>query len=232
MRFLTSGCSFTGQQQYRTGWPVWLEPYGSVTNLGMPGAGNRYIAESVMIELMRNKYDCVLVMWSGLQRLDLVVDSVAAKSLPAGDLCPLDNVHYWPTGDLLGPKKFAEFFKLGNEQTRGYSSLMEMIKLQSFLESKHIPYYFMSYVNYWNSEHQLKNRNFGVYKYQLLSELAEQIDFDRWIFAENNNCLHEISLSMPNGLADDNFHPSADALDTWMTQYVLPVLKQNQIIKE
>lgn len=49
MRFLTSGCSFTGKDP--SGWPNWLGTHGFVKNVAIPGAGNKYIADSIIHEL-------------------------------------------------------------------------------------------------------------------------------------------------------------------------------------
>lgn len=225
MKFLTSGCSFTGQQS--TGWPVWLENFGNVKNLGMPGAGNQYISESALLELCLNNsnYDCVLIMWSGLQRQDYIVDKLASSN----NLPVHNNVYYLPTGDLIVDKKYIEIVKTGNECTRAIKSLLEMIKLQNFLQNNKIKYYFMSYVNYWNNEENLVNRNFGIYKYEILETLARNINFSNFIFAENNKCLYEICLDN-NSFDEDKFHPSFNGVDIWMNNYVIPRLKQDKLI--
>lgn len=206
---------------------MWLEDFGDVTNLGYPGAGNEYIAESTIYELLNCNYDCVLIMWSGLQRVDLRVDKLAVVD----DICPLEDITYKPIGDLLGSPKYREIFVVGNELTRGYKSLMEMIKLQNYLKNNNVKYYFMSYVNYWNDAEQLPNRNFGVYKYPLTSKLANSLDFSRFIFAnDSKDCLYELACKTDGGLAEDNFHPSGKALDEFMLTAVIPRLQQDGVI--
>ena len=228
MNFLTSGCSFTGTEATNSGWPVWLQAHGTVKNLGMPGAGNEYIAESIMYELLnnKNKYDCVLVMWSGLQRIDLRVDPLFSDNT----LQSFVDIDYFPIGDMIVKSGFEKIASVGNEITRAYKSLMEMIKLQSFLADKDIPCYFMSYVNYWNHSEFLINRNFGIYRNPLLSKLAENLNFDRFIFGPDNECLYEVAKSKEGGLAEDKFHPSGLGTDFWMMDHVIPRLRIDGII--
>jgi hypothetical protein len=68
MRIAVSGCSFT----YNS-WPNFLDFHWQVTNLAWPGAGNKYIADSIIHATSINTYDLVLVMWSGITRLDFPV---------------------------------------------------------------------------------------------------------------------------------------------------------------
>jgi len=222
MIFLTSGCSFTGQQNLKNGWPVWLKDFGAVRNLGK-------ISDSIILELIYSNfdYDCVIVMWSGLQRIDLIVDELVVDNKRQA----LDNIFFEFSGDVLSQNSiYQELIKKGNELTRGIRSLFEMIKLQNFLKSKGIKYYFMTYVNYWNHKDYVKNRNFGVYKYQELKNICKEIDFENFIFAENNDCIYETSLNC-NGLESDDFHPSTVGYDNWMRSYVYPRLIKDKIIK-
>lgn len=225
MQFLVSGCSFTGNET--SGWPTWLKQFGKVKNLALPGSGNQYIAESVILETSLNcyEYDVVLVMWSGLQRQDYIVDSL----VNINDLPVFNNVSYLPAGDLIVDKTFREIVKYGNEVTRGIKSLLEIIKLQNYLQNKKHTYYFMSYVNYWNTEEYVKNRNFGIYRYEILNALAKNLDFSRFIFAENNDCLYELCLKN-KALSEDNFHPTSAGNELWMNNFVIPRLKKDKII--
>jgi hypothetical protein len=87
----------------------------------------------------------------------------------------------------------------------------------------------MSYVNYWNKEEYLKNRNFGIYRYEILNKLARNIDFSHFIFAENNNCLYEVCVKN-QAFGKDNFHPNFQGNELWMNNYVIPRLKKDKII--
>jgi hypothetical protein len=61
MNILVSGCSFTQWPEYvggpNTCWPRYLgelEPGWRIKNLGEPGAGNQYIADSVIRHIIEN----------------------------------------------------------------------------------------------------------------------------------------------------------------------------------
>jgi hypothetical protein len=88
----------------------------------------------------------------------------------------------------------------------------------------------MSYVNYWNDKESVINRNFGIYRYPLLTKLSKQLDFSRFIFGFNNDCLFEIASTVENGIGSDNFHPTSVGLDKWMFDVVFPVLRDDGII--
>ena len=221
MRILISGCSFTSCHAYPS-WPAYIDKSHSVTNLGRIAAGNQYIANSVISELEQNKYDHVLVMWSGLTRLDFLTDTVDSgwKTIleDYGFLGPLlgTNLTYvfsggrrgsWQDADALIRKTFHTQYRVSSDATLGYASLLEMIKLQSYLKHKKINYHFMSYVNYWNNQEHCVNSNFGVYYYPELKPLVEQLDFAQWIFTdENKNGLFEHCKSI-NDYIDSGKYP-------------------------
>jgi hypothetical protein len=71
-RLFTFGCSMT-----KYNWPTWADILGQqweyYENWGEPGAGNNYIFNSVIECDTRNKFssqDTVLIMWSGVARID------------------------------------------------------------------------------------------------------------------------------------------------------------------
>ena len=225
MKILASGCSFTGD---KNSWAHRLQVLGhNVTNLGLSAAGNRYITDITIRELLlhKNSYDYVLVMWSGLTRFDFFVDAAVIDMYPSlhwrakkitdnfgfvtGGALP-DNAH--PVSVSI--KKELEL--VTNYELRAYQSLLEMIKLQSFLKHNKISYKFMSYVNYWNDDDFVVNNNFGVNKFKSLSLLIDNIDFSNFIFYNNNkDGIYEMCSVMTDGLGSDNFHPSTSGYNAW-----------------
>ena len=65
MRLLIAGCSFSGSN-----WGL-LEHH-DITNVSAPGASNQYIADSIDFHL-RDDFDLVVVLWSGVYRVDMIV---------------------------------------------------------------------------------------------------------------------------------------------------------------
>ena len=223
MKILTSGCSFTSDQY---AWPDRLKELGhTINNLGLAAAGNRYISESIISELILNKkqYDYVLVMWSGLIRLDFLVDADIIAMYPNHLFRTkkiTDNFGFVTSGatpDNSHPasiriKKETEL--ITNYESRAYQSLLEIIKLQSFLKCNNVSYKFMSYVNYWNNEDSIINFNFGIKQFKSLSTLVDNIDFSKFIFYnDNKDGIYEMSkLKL---LSPDKFHPSKDGHIVW-----------------
>lgn len=224
MKILASGCSFTAGGPKQS-WPTLIDQKSYVTNLGRASAGNRYIGQSIINELSTKPgfYDIVLVMWSGLRRIDLNVSKITYDMLNGEHSTELNNHYYGFVGDAYTHaygagllKLFGqEYFMLADEQADVIESLTQMVCLQSFLKSMNMPYRFMSYINYWNDWDQVTNINCGVYKYQSCRALTEQIDFSNFIFYNNQrDGIYEFAKE--NNLLDsDGFHPSLSGHQSW-----------------
>lgn len=238
MNILISGCSFTQWPETPGGrnscWPRYLQdllPNDKIKSLAEGAAGNQYICESIIRSTIESRPDHVLVMWSGVSRLDYLT----SLENPAWDemftsynffrrLPPGDKLGYIFSGGGIGTwynhpvghKMFNEMYKVSSELSLGTINLMEIIKLQAFLQSKNIPYHFMSYINYWNDRERVSpNGDFGVYRYKELLPLINEIDFSRWIFKnEQRDGLYEIALETDD-FQDDGFHPDASAHQAW-----------------
>ena len=225
MKILTSGCSFT-DNNYGSSWPERLQQLGhQVTNLGLTAAGNRYISDSVMNAILykKEKYDYVLIMWSGLLRLDFVIDAKVIDMYPDyRHRCRkiTDNFSY-ASGAIfdqhahpatIGMKK--QILLYANDQAIAYQSLLEIIKMQTFLQYKKIPYKFMSHTNFWTNNTRPDSPAPDILN--SLSNLVENIDFSKFIFLnENKDGLYELAKSNPAYMSGDNFHPSPLGYQVW-----------------
>jgi hypothetical protein len=192
-------------------------------------AGNQYICDSVVRSVLNNKPDKVLVMWSGISRLDYLtsLEDSAWNSLfdSYGFYRRLpDNKLGWIfSGGQMGTwfkhpvahKMFYEMYKVSSPLSLANINLMEIIKLQNFLKAKDIPYVFSSYVNYWTSGPNLSpNGDFGVCDFPELAPLINEIDFSNWLFDGERRCLYDVAKTM-NNFAEDGFHPGAEAHEYW-----------------
>ena len=234
MRLLISGCSFSRWPDCPGGtnicWPRYLSSEHQVTCLAEAGAGNQYISHSIIDEILhdRNGYDCVLVMWSGITRLDLLTsldDPHWEKLFDQYGFCRRmhGNLGYLFSGGRMGTwyknpiahRMFDSLYRVSSDLSLATVNLMEIIKLQSFLKNLGIPYRFMSYVNYWSHEPQISpNGDFGVLAHSDLSELIASIDFDPWIFTEGKNGIYEMARDMQS-FEEDGFHPSTPVHQRW-----------------
>lgn len=248
MNVLISGCSFTQWPEFppteaipvppNICWPRYLgelAPSWSIKNLAEPAAGNQYICDSIIRHIIENsnvKYDQVLVMWSGVSRLDYLtsledpawealynsygfyrrVDSSPSK---LGYIFSGGQVGTWHLNPIA-KKMFQEMYKVSNPLSLASINIMEMIKLKNFLENKKIPYKFMSYVNYWgDQEYVSKNGDFGVGKFSEINNLLLDLDWSQWIFLDNKrNGIYELAIKN-NNFQEDGFHPGDATQEEW-----------------
>jgi hypothetical protein len=237
MKFLISGCSFTQWPEYPGGpnicWPRYFQeqnPQIEIKTVAEAAAGNQYIADSVIRNVSEERPDHVIVMWSGVSRLDYLT----SLEDPAWDALydsygfyrrlPGNRLGYIFSGGRMGTwfknpvahKMFNEMYKVSSDTSLGYINLMEIVKTQNYLKAQGIPYHFMSYVNYWNDQPQVsRNGDFGVMGNRDLAPLVDAIDFDRWIFSDlEKNGLYELSIAR-NDFQEDGFHPGNATQEAW-----------------
>ena len=242
MELLISGCSFTFWPQEPGSienicWPshlAKLRPQDSITNLAEPGAGNLYISNSIVDEISKHpkRYDMVLIMWSGVSRLDFLTDltnpgwedlfvdynfyrRVPNATNKLGYIFSGGNMGVWYQ-NATGRRIFNELYKVSGNISLAYSNLIEIVKCQEFLKSRNMPYRFMSYVNYWTTEGYMSpNGDFGVLAFPELKALIAQIDFSRWIFSDDKrNGIYEMAKSAED-YHGDRFHPGAETNRRW-----------------
>ena len=75
----------------------------------------------------------------------------------------------------------------------------------------------MSYINYWNQPNDWlsKNCDRGLNNYSELNSTISQIDFESWIFLnDNKDGIFELA-SESNLLMSDNYHPTKQAQNLW-----------------
>lgn len=219
MKILVSGCSFS------TNWPNFLSSHlknAEVTNLSFPGAGNKYIADSIIAKDLSG-YDIILVMWSGLTRLDIPITSDIFDDYDFKKT--VNDQQYIMSGGLLGSWLSNHFtkilfegtYKFITEENMAMLSILEMIKLQNFLNAKNKKFIFSSYVNYWNQSTDWKspNADFSLSSITNIDNLLNKIEFDKWLFLdENRNGIYEYAITN-SLLSEDMFHPNESANEFW-----------------
>lgn len=104
MQILVSGCSYTANQV----WPsvLFAPKQYDVTNLGRPGAGNEYIANSVMFNV-DTKPDFVFILWSGFDRSEFRVPNASIFDKQIGNYSAevIGNSKYFLSGHAVNPDK-------------------------------------------------------------------------------------------------------------------------------
>jgi hypothetical protein len=192
-------------------------------------AGNQYICDSVIRGVLEDAPDQVLVMWSGMSRLDYLtsLEDPAWNSLFDSygfyRRLPHGKLGWIFSGGKMGTwfkhpvahKMFYEQYKVSSPLSLAAINLAEIVKLQNFLIAKGVPYRFMSYVNYWTlGENLSPNGDFGVVDFPEIQYLIKEIDFDQWIFTDECNGIYELAKSNGDFQAD-GFHPGDKTQQQW-----------------
>ena len=168
---LVNGCSFS---RGPGSWPYHLQKNlnFNLVNLSQAAAGNLYIHNATISEITKRSYDLVIIMWSGLERVDVQVENISLFSQTALTSYSQSKLNDWPekivypvndqdyveknwvlaagnTDEYLKSIKFADtqYRYVGREQAI-QQSLIHMISLQSVLKQMNIPYFFTFYRNY------------------------------------------------------------------------------------
>lgn len=214
---LVNGCSFTAKSNN----PSWADYVSfSNKNIAQHGAGNRWICDSTMTELLYKEYDMVLVMWSGLTRIDEIIDEETFNEFwyfkSKNNLgiqyghCGIGDAPDSPMSDIVKPK-----IAFNDIKGMVFDSLLSMIKLQEFLKTRNQKYRFMSFMNYWNESYIENNITQPSVKGLDLDSLVDKIDFKNWIFKNNKkDGIFELAREK-NLFQEDGVHPNDEANKEW-----------------
>lgn len=146
---VTSGCSFTdGYNMGELGsWPYYLSNLTNLNlhNVAKGGAGNEYIADSIISYLYNNKEireNCIVgVAWSDLTRLtSSIIDDEGSHTLDT--VTPFDFLKNGKYKHLYGAERF-----FGSISHCIYKTYLSIIKLNHFLEYYNIPYFYIDAIN-------------------------------------------------------------------------------------
>ena len=210
---LTNGCSFS---RGRFTWPyrVQQKTNCNLVNLAMGGAGNRYILDTTIRQLQARKYDLVMIMWSGISRVDIKVEdssmfdrigiATSARQhkwfdFPERIIHPIDESSLieqdWV---MFGPLRKNEIIDTFCATSK-YESIEQMeehfavrqFAMQSVLKSLGIPYVFMYYMGN--------------------DRIPDSIDKEHVL--NHTNLGHLFTSTGRYG--EDNEHPNAECQDEW-----------------
>lgn len=224
MRILTNGCSFS---RGPTAWPNHIARWfgADLVNLAQSGAGNTYISRSTIMELQKRFYDLVLIMWSGLERIDLQVEDIdffddttytskyqsSQNDWPEKIVWPINDQDYveknWVFGCghlnsdpfILKTRLFEYQYKYQGFDDHAARSFQDMLCLESYLQSRNIPYAFAFYKNY------IAN----------IQKHIDQLDTTHVYIATN---MFDLAVSL-NDWDPDGLHPGARAQETWAADF-------------
>lgn len=224
LRALINGCSFS---RGPISWPYFLTTVDqtTLTNLACAGAGNTYIHETTVKALADFAwYDLVLIMWTGVHRVDFKVDDLETfKSTrysswyqsqqnnwaekitePFDDqtLVEKDWIfgcgHYNGELHLRNTAAFNGIYRYQNLPQFRYHFLQRVIALQSLLKNLNMPYVFMFYKDYVSDLQEHEN-------------LCKLVDWNNCFIDDNINNI----AVQNNWFDDDGIHPGIEAHQLW-----------------
>ena len=158
---LLVGCSFLERLTYRLSNDDYHINAKKHTVLASAGSGNQAIAARTIYEISQNKYDQVVVIWSGINRLDFPVSEELNRTYPENkpnawiSRCHVGSMVWFHSGGMLGsgtgnltatPEVIKKFFQaqyLGTTSGSQYLTeltLLSIISTQAVLYKAKIPY--------------------------------------------------------------------------------------------
>ena len=226
---LVGGCSFTynNSEKHIVTWPYYLRDlcnFNSVIDCSLPGAGNYHISQSVMWSIECNNFDpdktLVIVMWSGFQRDDCIIDSGMLNDYPFVFNYTKNTVSAI-TGGIGGNGNTKINFLNNLEQfktteSRSIENFLYINSLNNFLQNKNFNFLFLNYLDY-----TLPNRS---NEKNILNSLPKQIQ-NRYKQIMDTNVENIYKFCLKNNLlTDDDFHPSPDGHLEWTKMHLVPYL--------
>lgn len=230
LKTLIVGCSFctTLGEQKSGQWQ--LSP--DVTVQATSGTGNQAIAARVLYECSRSHYNRVIVIWTGINRLDTVITRAlhetypgALDSRPEYNFCtPLEGSVWYHSGGQAGswtwdktcPRDIQQIFKtqyLGaDSRYLTDSSLSNIVLTQSFLQSRGIEhdmsFIYNPFADYSETPY---DHCFGT-----INQTSAYFDLINWQEIKLENTAFEWAKSQEFAMESDTLHPTRNAMRTWI----------------
>ena len=202
---------------------------------GSSGAGNQSIAARVAYECSYNNYDRVIVLWSGIFRLDFPVGQPLHKTAPVRlrgkhkyeYFTEMGHTVWYHSGGwgLSGcSENSPEFFRnFCTAQYRGATpqylsemSLLSIMQTQCFLNQHNIPYD-MSFIYDVNQNYTEPAVEPGCGKLYQESAYFNLVDWKKFTPAV---APYEFAKTIDDGFEPDGFHPKFNTMNKWFKTYL------------
>lgn len=229
MTTLVVGCSFVDRLDNRN-------PHDRVNRVtdnyvirATSGSGNQSMAARVIHECSKQQFDQVVIIWSGINRLDFPIGQPLHRLQPRNSndefkfeyFTDLGDVVYYHSGGwrLSGtsdtcPKFFRDFFESQyRSATPRYLSdltLQAVIQTQHFLEFRRIPYQ-MSFIYDIDADYSKQQWEPGCGQLDRSSPLNDLVN---WNTCSTKTTLFEYAQDT-HQLSSDGFHPTFDCMVEW-----------------
>lgn len=224
---LVSGCSFT----FNKGWAEYTKnkfKFKKLINLAKSGAGNQHIADSVVHKLETdtdltpsNTY--VIVMWSGADRLDTMID--IKHKLPTyqgGDFYYTDSVisggsHGQNQTGNVNKDVFKLLYDVKNQ---------DILSLQTWIHITNT-YHYLRSRGYANTFLQFRNQKIPAldHSFDWQSKLPEHVDIT-YMFAK---CITPYEHALQKDSFIDNYHPTEQVFHDWCDKHLHPEIHHDLV---
>lgn len=243
---VVSGCSFTHEPTNDWNPFSWANIFGQLTdmavhNLAIPGAGNDHISKSIILYLERNSFNpadtLVLVMWSGVGRIDWITDRSLSNF---GNEYPFTynyddsnelvlGGNWWNTKNpSLLIQTLINYSKYQSNSTFALHTWLAMENLSNYLTANNFQHYYTSFLNYHNKN--IKGDALTVNFFEELEKLNLSIDQAHWLQLTDEE--HYGDWARQNNFLDkDGFHPRyPEATEGWPKEILIPKLTELGIL--
>jgi hypothetical protein len=227
---IVSGCSFTNNfnPEHVHTWPYYLRDLGGFEQVwdgSCAGAGNNHIARSIVTGIELGEFDpaetLVVVMWSGYDRDDLLVDPVVVDRSQPDHYSYTDSVSLGMTGGLLGDSNLIvnveNLKKIKNLPSRALENYVVIQSLAGYLDAHGIKYVFTEF----STPGQMKDTNFDPVPH-LPTKLQQP--FIKLVRDLTPNLGDWALPGIKQNKHGDGYHPDADQHLTWCRQVLLPYI--------
>lgn len=237
---IVSGCSFTDSGAYGSSWAEYTANHLGLNciNLAKSGAGNDYIANSIIdtVYSYNPEETIVIVMWSGPGRKDLVVSSEYWETLqyPYKTKTNWDeDKHYVFSGGMANSwldnpdakKLFYFLYKSSDPYTFTKNTLLNFLNLENSLVG--YKFKFTSFINFWDPNIESgPSGDYSLGHFGPKLQIYDRIKFNNWFFVdEKRNGFYEFAKKL-NLLSEDDFHPDITAHKKFAEEIVIPNIQE------
>jgi hypothetical protein len=222
-RTLLVGCSFLAGLNLEN---VHLINSSKYTVLASHGAGNQAIAAQTIYEVCRTLYDQVVVIWSGINRVDAPIGAHLSQHYQPRS--KEDHLYRWQigkmswfhSGGILGntsrtPKAIKNFFQTqymseaDQNQYLTELSLLSIVSTQAVLNQHKIPYQMGFIYDVKSTEYDQFEQCHGTINQQ--TPLYHAVDWTKF----TDYTAPQVWARDHNRLKEDGYHPTKDAMIDW-----------------
>ncbi len=227
---LLVGCSFLSRLEYRLTDDDYHINAKKYKILSSPGSGNQALAARTIYQLSHGDYDQVVVIWSGINRLDFPISQELQKTYPPNGegswaaSCSVGSMAWYHSGGICGsgigesgtPEPLRQFFRtqyLGTQSGSKYLTeltLLSILSTQAVLERMQMPYQ-MAFIYDTQRSIPIEQEEHSHGVMDTSSPLYPMIDWKKFTRFESP---YEWAKRL-NRLEQDNYHPDRNAMIDW-----------------